>query len=317
MAIKTRKIGIIGAGNVGSHLALQFAVQGLADEVVFYDINNDKAHGESLDLLDAVSYQPHHFEAYAGTVADMKDADILINASGTPRLPGQTRLDMMDSAVATRNNFIPLIKDWYLDEFIIPIPIPFVITANSPKYNLDWQKKKFIGWGPPLASPRLQMQFSPQLKKTRRSLTAYLLGEHGDSSMIPWSHVTVAGKPIDELLAEKPGLYHMDAKEVILDKVHKEGYIENTTKGCTEFGVTSATAELVRAIYHNEHKILPCSVYLDGPYGIKDSFASVPVKIGKDGVEDIIELHLTDDEQKELQASVKVLKEHFARAIAL
>ena len=135
--------------------------------------------------------------------------------------------------------------------------------------------------------------------------------------MIPWSHVTVAGKPIDELLAEKPGLYHMDAKEVILDKVHKEGYIENTTKGCTEFGVTSATAELVRAIYHNEHKILPCSVYLDGPYGIKDSFASVPVKIGKDGVEDIIELHLTDDEQKELQASVKVLKEHFARARAL
>lgn len=109
----------------------------------------------------------------------------------------------------------------------------------------------------------------------------------------------------------------MDAKEVILDKVHKEGYIENTTKGCTEFGVTSATAELVRAIYHNEHKILPCSVYLDGPYGIKDSFASVPVKIGKDGVEDIIELHLTDNEQKELQASVKVLKEHFARAIAL
>ena len=107
MTIKTRKIGIIGAGNVGSHLALQFAVQGLADEVVFYDINNDKAHGESLDLLDAVSYQPHHFEAYAGTVADMKDADILINASGTPRLPGQTRLDMMDSAVATSKEFIP------------------------------------------------------------------------------------------------------------------------------------------------------------------------------------------------------------------
>ena len=111
MAIKTRKIGIIGAGNVGSHLALQFAVQGLADEVIFYDINNDKAHGESLDLLDAVSYQPHHFEAYAGTVADMKDADILINASGTPRLPGQTRLDMMDSAVATSKEFIPLIKE--------------------------------------------------------------------------------------------------------------------------------------------------------------------------------------------------------------
>ena len=139
MAIKTRKIGIIGAGNVGSHLALQFAVQGLADEVVFYDINNDKAHGESLDLLDAVSYQPHHFEAYAGTVADMKDADILINASGTPRLPGQTRLDMMDSAVATSKEFIPLIKESGFDGIIISISnyrrIPPVQTGLAKGKN--------------------------------------------------------------------------------------------------------------------------------------------------------------------------------------
>ena len=109
----------------------------------------------------------------------------------------------------------------------------------------------------------------------------------------------------------------MDDKATILEKVHKEGYIENTTKGCTEFGVTSATAELVRAIYHNEHKILPCSVYLDGPYGIKDSFASVPVKIGKDGVEDIIEIRLTEEEMKEFHASVRILKDHFARALTL
>ena len=161
------------------------------------------------------------------------------------------------------------------------------------------------------------MQLSTQLKINRRSLTAYLLGEHGDSSMIPWSHVTVGGKPIDELLAEKPDVYHMDSKDEILRKVHEEGTWENSMKGCTEFGVSSATAELVRAIYHDEHKILPCSVYLDGPYGIKDSFASVPVKIGKDGVEDIIELHLTDEENEEFQKSIKVLKEHFARALKL
>ena len=135
--------------------------------------------------------------------------------------------------------------------------------------------------------------------------------------MIPWSHVTVAGKPIDELLAEKPDVYHMDSKDEILRKVHEEGTWENSMKGCTEFGVSSATAELVRAIYHDEHKILPCSVYLDGPYGIKDSFASVPVKIGKDGVEDIIELHLTDEENEEFQKSIKVLKEHFERALKL
>lgn len=317
MAIKTRKVGIIGAGNVGSHLGLQLAVQGLADEVVFYDVNNDKAMGESLDLMDAVSYQPHHFEAYAGTIDDMKDADIMINASGKPRLPGQTRLDMMDGGIATTKEFLPLIEKSGFDGIIISISNPCDIIAEYIQYKLDYPKNKIIGSGTALDSARLQYQLSDQLKINRRSLTAYLLGEHGDSSMIPWSHVTVAGKKLDELLAEKPELYKMDPKDVILEKVHREGYVENTTKGCTEFGVTSATAELVRAIYHNEHKVLPVSVYLDGSYGIKDSFASVPVKIGKDGVEDIIELHLTDEENAELQASIKVLKEHFARALTL
>ena len=317
MAIKTRKVGIIGAGNVGSHLGLQLAVQGLADEVVFYDVNNDKAMGESLDLMDAVSYQPHHFEAYAGTIDDMKDADIMINASGKPRLPGQTRLDMMDGGIATTNEYQPLIEKSGFDGIIISISNPCDIIAEYIQYKLDYPKNKIIGSGTALDSARLQYQLSDQLKINRRSLTAYLLGEHGDSSMIPWSHVTVAGKKLDELLAEKPELYKMDPKDVILEKVHREGYVENTTKGCTEFGVTSATAELVRAIYHNEHKVLPVSVYLDGPYGIKDSFASVPVKIGKDGVEDIIELHLTDEENAELAASIKVLKEHFARALTL
>lgn len=317
MAIKTRKVGIIGAGNVGSHLGLQLAVQGLADEVVFYDVNNDKAMGESLDLMDAVSYQPHHFEAYAGTIDDMKDADIMINASGKPRLPGQTRLDMMDGGIATTKEFLPLIEKSGFDGIIISISNPCDIIAEYIQYKLDYPKNKIIGSGTALDSARLQYQLSDQLKINRRSLTAYLLGEHGDSSMIPWSHVTVAGKKLDELLAEKPELYKMDPKDVILENVHREGYVENTTKGCTEFGVTSATAELVRAIYHNEHKVLPVSVYLDGPYGIKDSFASVPVKIGKDGVEDIIELHLTEEENVELQASIKVLKEHFARALTL
>ena len=317
MAIKTRKVGIIGAGNVGSHLGLQLAVQGLADEVVFYDVNNDKAMGESLDLMDAVSYQPHHFEAYAGTIDDMKDADIMINASGKPRLPGQTRLDMMDGGIATTKEFLPLIEKSGFDGIIISISNPCDIIAEYIQYKLDYPKNKIIGSGTALDSARLQYQLSDQLKINRRSLTAYLLGEHGDSSMIPWSHVTVAGKKLDELLAEKPELYKMDPKDVILEKVHREGYVENTTKGCTEFGVTYATAELVRAIYHNEHKVLPVSVYLNGPYGIKDSFASVPVKIGKDGVEDIIELHLTEEENAELQASIKVLKEHFERALTL
>ncbi len=315
--LKTRKVGIIGAGNVGPHVALSLATQGLVDEVVFYDIKEKKAFGEAMDIMDAVSYMPHHVEIYSGTVEDMKDADILVNASGKTRQPGQTRLDMMDEAVATTKQFAPLIKASGFDGIIVSISNPCDIITQYLQHLLDWPKDRIIGSGTALDSARLQMQLASQLQVNRRSVTAYLLGEHGDSSMIPWSHVFVAGKPIGELLAENPDKYHMDSYAEVLHKVHRGGYIENDGKGCTEFGVASATAELIRAIFHNEHKILPCSVYLDDLYGVKDTFASVPVKVGAKGVEDVISIHLTDEEQAEFEASIKVLKEHYARALTL
>ena len=317
MAIKTRKVGIIGAGNVGPHVALNLAIQGLADEIVFYDIKEKKAAAEAMDIMDAVSYMPHHVTCYGGTVDDMRDADIIVNASGKTRRPEQTRLDMMDEAVETTKQFAPLIAKSGFDGIIISISNPCDIIAEYLQHLLDWPKARIIGSGTALDSARLQMQLAAQLGVYRRSVTAYLLGEHGDSSMIPWSHVFVAGKPVDELLSENPGKYKLDSHADVLEKVHRGGYFENDGKGCTEFGVASATAELIRAIFHDEHKILPCSVYLDNLYGVQDTFASVPVKVGANGIEDIIEIHLTPEEQQEFESSIKILKEHYARALTL
>ncbi len=317
MTIKTRKVGIIGAGNVGPHVALNLAIQGLADEIVFYDIKEKKAAAEAMDIMDAVSYMPHHVTCYGGTVDDMRDADIIVNASGKTRRPEQTRLDMMDEAVETTKQFAPLIAKSGFDGIIISISNPCDIIAEYLQHLLDWPKDRIIGSGTALDSARLQMQLAAQLGVNRRSVTAYLLGEHGDSSMIPWSHVLVAGKQVDELLSENPGKYKMDSHADVLEKVHRGGYFENDGKGCTEFGVASATAELIRAIFHDEHKILPCSVYLDNLYGVRDTFASVPVKVGANGIEDIIEIHLTQEEQQEFESSIQILKEHYARALTL
>lgn len=317
MTIKTRKVGIIGAGNVGPHVALNLAIQGLADEIVFYDIKEKKAAAEAMDIMDAVSYMPHHVTCYGGTVDDMRDADIIVNASGKTRRPEQTRLDMMDEAVETTKQFAPLIAKSGFDGIIISISNPCDIIAEYLQHLLDWPKERIIGSGTALDSARLQMQLAAQLGVNRRSVTAYLLGEHGDSSMIPWSHVLVAGKQVDELLSENPGKYKMDSHTDVLEKVHRGGYFENDGKGCTEFGVASATAELIRAIFHDEHKILPCSVYLDNLYGVRDTFASVPVKVGANGIEDIIEIHLTQEEQQEFESSIQILKEHYARALTL
>ncbi len=317
MTIKTRKIGIIGAGNVGPHVGLLLAVQGLADEIVLYDIKEEKAAAEAMDIRDAVSYMPHRVDALAGTIDDMKDADIIINASGQVRLPGQNRLDMMDDAIRVCQDLIPRIEKSGFDGIIISISNPCDIISAYLQHCLDWPKTKILGTGTMLDSARLQEQLSIQLGLSHRSVTAFLLGEHGDSSMIPWSHVLVAGKPVLELLAECPDMYQMDAIDEVLEKVHIGGYTENTGKGCTEFGVASSTCELVRAIFHNEHKILPCSVFLENKYGVSSGFASVPVRLGADGIEDIIELHLTDKEQEQFTASMKVLQEHFRRALTL
>ncbi len=307
MTIKTRKVGIIGAGNVGPHVALNLAVQGLADEIVFYDTKEKKAAAEAMDIMDAVSYMPHHVTCYGGTVDDMRDADIIVNASGKTRRPEQTRLDMMDEAVETTKQFAPLIAKSGFDGIIISISNPCDIIAEYLQHLLDWPKERIIGSGTALDSARLQMQLATQLGVNRRSVTAYLLGEHGDSSMIPWS----------QLLSENPGKYKMDSHADVLEKVHRGGYFENDGKGCTEFGVASATAELIRAIFHDEHKILPCSVYLDNLYGVRDTFASVPVKVGANGIEDIIEIHLTKEEQQEFESSIQILKAHYARALTL
>lgn len=317
MSIKTRKIGILGAGNVGAHMGLQLAVQGIADEIVFYDIAKEKTNGEVLDILDGVSYYPHHVEVYQGTVDDMKDADIIINTVGGSMKLTNERLVLMENTIKITKQLVPLIEKSGFDGIIMSITNPCDVIVQYMQHMLDWPKHKIFGSGTALDSARLQLILCQQLNINRNSLTAYLLGEHGNSAMIPWSHVTVAGKPIDELLKEKSDKYKLESKDVILQRVKNQGYIENSSKGCTEYGVTASTAELVRAVLHNEHKIIPCSVYLDGEYGVRDTYTSVPAKIGKDGIEDIIEINLTDEERTEFMSSVNLLKSYFEKALKI
>ena len=315
MSIKTRKIGILGAGNVGAHMGLQLVVQGIADEIVFYDIAKEKTDGEIRDILDCVSYYPHHVEVYQGTVDDMKDADIIINTVGGSMKLTNDRLVLLENTIKINKQLVPLIEKSGFDGIIMSITNPCDVVVQYLQYKLDWPKNKIFGSGTALDSARLQLMLCQQLKINRNSINAYLLGEHGNSAMIPWSHVSVAGKPIDELLREQSDRYKIEPKDVILQKVKNQGYIENSSKGCTEYGVTASTSELVRAVLHNEHKVIPCAVYLDGQYGVHDVYTSVPAIIGKDGVEGIIEINLTDDERKEFLASVDVLKSYFKKAL--
>ena len=219
MSIKTRKIGILGAGNVGAHMGLQLVVQGIADEIVFYDIAKEKTDGEIRDILDGVSYYPHHVEVYQGTVDDMKDADIIINTVGGSMKLTNDRLVLLENTIKINKQLVPLIEKSGFDGIIMSITNPCDVVVQYLQHKLDWPKNKIFGSGTALDSARLQLMLCQQLKINRNSINAYLLGEHGNSAMIPWSHVSVAGKPIDELLREQSDKYKIEPKDVILQKV--------------------------------------------------------------------------------------------------
>lgn len=317
MLLQKRKIGIIGAGHVGAHVAFLLAAEGLADELVLYDIDRKKLGAQVMDIRDAVSYFRTRSEVYEGTIGDMKNADVLIQAAGNIRIPGQNRLDKLEGSIKLCKDIIPQIEKSGFEGFIISITNPCDIIAAYIQKKLDWTKEKIIGSGTALDSARLQEYLSSQLQVAQHSLTAYLLGEHGDSSMIPWSHVYVAGKPIKELLAENPGKYHMEHADAVLEKIHQRASLEVKGKGSTEFGIAASVCELVRTVLHNEQKVIPCSVYLEDIYGVKQGFASVPVKLGIAGIEDIIEFQMTTEEQKQFQSSIAILQKHFSRALLL
>jgi len=300
MQIHTRKVGILGAGKIGAGVALQLAVQGLADEVILFDRSPVKAVGEAMDLMDSVTYLPHHFVAYGGSIADMKNVDIVVNCAGRMRYPGETRLDMIDNMVQITDTLIdPLSKSGF-DGIIISISNPSDVIAQYLQYRLDWPKNQIFSTGTALDSARLQMQLSARLDINRRSIHAYMLGEHGDSCVIPWSQILVAGRPVKDLLAEKDDGSRRYSIQDIEDAVRGAGAFENQSKGGSVYGVASAAAEMIRAIYHNEHKVIPCSIALDDVWGVTGGFASVPVQIGENGVEDVIDMPITDEEMDKI-----------------
>ena len=180
--------------------------------------------------------------------------------------------------------------------------------------HLDWNPKRIISSGTALDSARLQKELAHIFDISNRTITAYCMGEHGASAMVPWSHVYVQGKPLVELQKELPHRFpELDHKQV-LDDVKIGGYHVLAGKGSTEFGIASATTELIRSVFHDEKKVLPCSCYLDGQYGETGVFASAPAVIGKDGIEDVLELQMTEGELALFKKSCAVIREYAKKA---
>ena len=318
--MSTRKIGIIGAGHVGSHGGYALISQGLAEEIVYIDSDEKKADAQALDLQDSSTYLGRTVHVKAGNYEDIKDAGILIIAAGP--LPdmsaGQTdRQQTLGATVAILKDIVPKIKASGFNGIIVNISNPADVVTHYLQEKLGWNKKRILSTSTTLDSSRVRRAISEETGYAQQSIQAYALGEHGESQFVPWSTVTVAGKPLLELIKEQPDRFGKLDLDSIAARAKKAGWIILEGKGSTEFGIGASIANVVRAIFGNEDRILPVSTLLQGEYGQKDVFASVPCRLNQNGVAEVIQLTLTAEEQQKFNASCESMKQNYERALTL
>ena len=294
--MKTRKVGIIGLGHVGAHVAYSLAVQGIADELVLVDMKEQKLASEVQDLRDAAAYLPHRVTVNPGDFADLGDCDVIVNSVGKIELlETHDRLTEMDFTIAAVRGYVDKIKASGFDGVLINITNPCDIVTRELAMGLGLPKGRVFGTGTGLDTSRLLSALNRQTGIDHKSITAYMLGEHGALQFAPWSCVSFRGMPLDEL-AKTDEKFRFDR-----DALQKEsiggGWVTYAGKQCTEYGICTTAARMVHIVLHDEKAIMPASMELDGEYGETGLFAGVPCLIGKNGVEQIIELPLTDEEK--------------------
>ena len=300
------KIVVLGAGHVGSHVARALAGGQIGSEIVLVDLLPEKAAAQAMDIADAFTYPFVPVTVRTGDYGDCADADVIISAIGKPREPGQTRLDLLGDSVRMIHALARDLRKAGLGGPVISITNPCDIAADCLRKELNLDRSRVFGTGTLLDTARLIRTLSEQTGCPRNKINACVMGEHGDSSMIPFSAVRIAGKAPRDVA----GFNAEDA----LRRTHEIGMDIINGKGSTEFGIGQATAFLAQNILTDSKAVLPLSPLLKGEYGLTGIHCGVPCMIGRQGIEQIIELPITEEEQQALNRSASVIEKHIRLA---
>ena len=300
------KVILVGDGAVGSSFAYAMTLQGVAHEIGIVDVVKDKTRGDALDLADAtpVTYPTH---IYSAEYSDAKDADLVVITAGAPQKPGETRLDLVNKNLNILKSIVnPIVESGFNGIFLVVANPVDILTYGTWKLS-GFPKERVIGSGTSLDTSRLQKFVGQELDLDPRSVHGYMLGEHGDSEFAAWSHLTVGGLTMAELQKIHPELTDEKLQE-INDTVVNAAYEIINTKGATYYGVATAAARICKAILKDENAILPLSVYMDGQYGVNDLYISSPTVVNRNGVRQILEVPLNDDEKAKMANSAAQLE---------
>lgn len=313
MVIKKSKIAVVGCGMVGSSTAFSLVTQGICDEILMIDINEERALGEVLDLRDTIKYLDRNVKIRKATYADCGDVDIIIITAGAPPKSGQSRLDTLEASAKITKSIVEPVMASGFDGIFIVVSNPVDIIAHYIYKLSGLPKNQVIGTGTALDSSRLQNFIAELVNVDPRSVYAYSMGEHGDSQMVPWSTVTIAGKPFFDIIQDNKELVGEVDLDEIVRKTTQEGWEILNRKGTTSYGIASACVGVIKSILYDENKIIPVSTLLEGEYGQYDVFAGVPTILNRSGAADVLEIHMTEEELKKFQNSASVIREYFQK----
>ena len=293
---------------VGMSMAYSMLNQGGVNELILIDIDKDKTKGEEMDLSHGLPYAPQKMVIKAGDYEECKDAQVVVITAGVAQKPGQTRLELSEVNAKIMKQITESIMASGFNGIIIVASNPVDLMTYVVSEVSKLPKNKVIGSGTVLDTARLRYIMADYLKISSKNIHAYIMGEHGDSSFVPWKHAYVGCKRIADVM--KDNNHPMSD----LEKIHKDvvdaAYEIIEKKRATYYGIGMALSRLVRAVLNNENSILTVSTYLkDGQYGQDDIYIGVPAIINSNGVRELLDLDLAEDEQAKLDNSCKLLKE--------
>lgn len=305
------KISIIGAGNVGATIAYTLSSEDIASEIVLIDIDKQKAEGEVMDIEQGTCFRDP-VSIISGDYKDAKDSDIVIITSGIARRPGQTRIELTQTNVNILKSITPQIVEAAPKALYIIVSNPVDIMTYVFTKISGLPEQQIIGSGTILDTARLRCGLSEHFHVAQKNIHAYVFGEHGDTSFIPWSCSYISGVSIKEfhdLMVRKGSQIEELDREEMLTYVQKSGGAIIAKKGATYYAVATSVCKLCAILLASSDSIVTVSTMLHGEYGIEDVCLSVLTLVGPKGVGGRVPMRMTEEEIKKLHDSANALKE--------
>ncbi|MBV7507479.1 L-lactate dehydrogenase [Bacillus sp. sid0103] len=304
---RVNRVALIGTGFVGSSYAFALLNQGITEELVLIDLNKEKAEGDAMDLNHGLPFSPSRTKIWFGSYQDCGEADLIVITAGANQKPGETRLDLVEKNTRIFKGIVEEIMASGFDGIFLVATNPVDILTYAVWKFSGLPKERVIGSGTILDTARFRFLLGDYFDVDTRNVHAYIIGEHGDTELPVWSNADIAGTSINEWSKNKPGFKQTDLDQLFLN-VRDAAYHIIERKGATYYGIAMGLVRLTKAILRDENSVLTVSTYLDGEYGQHDIFIGVPAVVNREGVRQVVQLNLNEEEQEKFCNSVNVLK---------